>query len=185
MAIQGSHRGMPITIPDFDTDTMGYWQAAAQHKLVIKKCKSCGHLRFPPNPGCFWCMSMDWEWQEVSGKGTLYSLEIVTHAVQPAFRDWVPYIVALVELDEDRGAPFNDHIMHRRYGIPHPDIAVRHLANLVREEGGTWVPEKEENAAIGARVEVAFYDSDNITIPMWKLSAQQPPASQLWHYEVK
>ena len=39
-------------------------------------------------------------------QGTIYSYEIVTQAIQPAFADWVPYPVVLVELDEQRSVPW-------------------------------------------------------------------------------
>ena len=39
-------------------------------------------------------------WVASSGQGTLYSYTRVEHSVHPAVADAVPYLVALVELDE-------------------------------------------------------------------------------------
>ena len=164
--IEVEYRGMSLIIPDYDTEHKGYFEAAAQHKLVMKKCKDCGLMRFPPGAGCPRCQSLTWEWQEVSGKGTIYSYEIVTQAIQPAFRDWVPYPVILVELDEQRG-------------IPTADEGLRIVTNLVDAQLN---PEKEENVAIGKRVEVVFLDiGEGFALPQFKLS-NEPPQGPLWQF---
>jgi len=60
-------------------------------------------------------------WKPVSGRGHVYSYEVVHHAIQPGFKEWTPYSVVLIELDEQRGAPT-------------PDEALRVIANLVTPE---------------------------------------------------
>jgi len=169
MAITGKYRGVEMQVPDFDLEHLGYFEAAAEHKLVMKKCASCGLLRYPPSPGCPWCASLEWEWQEVEGTGTIYSYEIVTKAIQPAFEDWVPYPVVLVELDVQKGQP-------------NPEDGLRMVSNLVDD---SFNPEKEENIAIGKRVEVVFLDAEGVTIPLFKLSATQPPDEELWQYQAR
>ena len=72
---------------------------------MVKKCADCGLLRGEPGPACPWCTSINWEWQQVSGKGTIYSYQVVAHTVIPSFRDLTPFAIVLVELDEQRGAP--------------------------------------------------------------------------------
>ena len=43
-------------------------------------------------------------------------------------------------------------------------------------------PEKEENVAIGKRVEITFLDLENgLSIPMWKLS-DEAPRGEVWRY---
>jgi len=66
-------------------------------------------------------MELGWTWQEVSGRGAIYSYEIVAHAIQPGFREQTPYAVVLIELDEQRGQPT-------------PDEALRVIANLVKAD---------------------------------------------------
>ena len=99
------YRGMRLIVPENDMEFLGYYEAARQHKLVMKQCSACNLMRFPPGSGCPWCMSLDWTWQEVSGKGTIYSYEIIVHAIQPGFKEIAPYAVIVVELDEQRGVP--------------------------------------------------------------------------------
>jgi len=81
--------------------------------------------------------SLDWSWQDVSGKGTIYSYEIIVHPSSPGFRDIGPFPVVIVELDEQRG-------------VPTPQEGVRLIANLVDDQ---FNPEAEANVAIGKRVQ--------------------------------
>jgi len=133
----------------------------------MKQCRECGLLRYPPGAACPWCTSLQWAWQEVSGKGTIHSYEIVVQAIQAGFREWAPYPVVLVELDEQRGQPT-------------PDEGLRLIANLVTDE---LQPEKEEQVAIGKRVEVVFVEiSPALTLPQFKLS-HEPPQGRVWQFK--
>lgn len=160
------YRGMRLIVPENDTEFLGYYEAARQHKLVMKKCSACNLMRFPPGSGCPWCMSLDWTWQEVSGKGTIYSYEIIVHAIQPGFKEIAPYPVIVVELDEQRGVPTE------REGL-------RLVANLVDAQ---FKPEAEQNVAIGKRVQVVFQDiSEDFTLPQFMLS-NEPPVGPVWQF---
>jgi uncharacterized OB-fold protein len=160
------YRGQRISIPDNDSEYKGYFEAAREHRLVVKRCLDCGLLRGEPGPGCPWCTSLRWEWHTVTGKGTIYSYQIVAHTVLPGFREWAPFAIVLVELDEQRGQPT-------------PDAGLRLIANLLDEN---LAPEKEENVAIGKRVEVVFLDVDGgFTLPQFKLS-NEPPQGPVWRY---
>ena len=160
------YRGHGISIDDNDSEYKGYFDAAREHRMVVRKCLDCGRLRGEPGPGCPWCSSQQWEWHAVSGKGTIYSYQIVAHTVLPGFREWVPFPIVLVELDEQRGEPT-------------PDDGLRIITNLLDE---SLKPEKEENAAIGKRVEVVFLDLENgLTLPQFKLSSEVPEGP-VWRY---
>lgn len=161
------YRGMNLIVPDNDSEWREYFQAARQHRLVIRKCAACSLLRYPPTRACPWCTSPEWTWQEVSGKGTIYSYEIVVQAIQPGFRDWTPYPVVLVELDEQRGQPT-------------PDEGLRVIANLVRPD---FTPEPEENAAIGKRVRVIFQNlAPDFALPQFTL-IDEAPEGCLWRFK--
>ena len=160
------YRGQQFDISDSDTEYKGYFEAAADHRLVVKKCLDCGLLRGEPGPGCPWCTSLQWEWNQVSGKGTIYSYQIVAHTVVPSFRDWAPFAIVLVELDEQRGHP-------------DPYDGLRIPTNLVDEK---MEPEKEENVAIGKRVEVAFLAGEGgFTLPQFRL-IDEPPQGTIWQH---
>ena len=158
------YRGMTLVVPDNDSEWTDFYAAARQHRLVMRKCAACGLMRYPPTHACPWCMDLGWSWQEVSGRGTIYSYEIVVHAIQPGFKDWAPYPVVLVELDEQRGQPT-------------PDEGLRIIANLVKADGSA---EEEKKVAIGARVRVTFDDlAPHFALPQFTLT-EEPPDGRLW-----
>ena len=158
------YRGMQLLVPDNDGEWMEFYAQARQHKLVMRKCKACGLMRYPPTHACPWCLDLGWTWQEVSGKGTIHSYELVMHAIQPGFKDATPYAVVLIELDEQRGQPT-------------PDEALRIIANLVKPD---LTMEAEGTVAIGKRVKVVFQDlADHMALPQFSLS-DEPPQGRVW-----
>ncbi|HEY3059883.1 MAG TPA: Zn-ribbon domain-containing OB-fold protein [Chloroflexota bacterium] len=77
-----------------------YWDAARAHRLVFQRCRACANVWHPPMPICPACHAADFDWQPAAGGGSVYTYTIVHHPTHPAFQDRVPYIVAVVELDE-------------------------------------------------------------------------------------
>ena len=160
------YKGMNLIMPEADRELRPYFEAAAEGRLVLRRCTDCGLLRYPPGPGCPWCSSLGWEWAAVSGRGTIYSYEIVAQAIQPGFADWAPYPVVLIELDEQRG-------------VPTPDEGLRLIANLVTDE---CRPEDEANVAIGGRVQVVFQPlGDGLALPQF-IRAEEAADGQLWRF---
>ena len=158
------YRGMALHVPETDSEWHGHFQAAREGRLVIRQCADCRRLRYPPGAGCPWCASLAWTWATVSGRGTIHSYVIVVQAIQSGFRDWAPYPVVVVELDEQRGEPT-------------PDDGVRLVTNLVTSDFG---PEREERVAIGARVEVCFQPLGAAgALPQFRLTGE-PPAQAPW-----
>jgi uncharacterized protein len=80
--------------------TLPFWEAAAEHRLVVPRCTACGTYRMPPAPFCWRCRAQEVEWIDHAGEGTIYSFTVIRHAVIPAMRDALPLIAAVVELDE-------------------------------------------------------------------------------------
>jgi uncharacterized OB-fold protein len=151
--------GVEVSIPPNDPDHLGFLQEAGEGRFSMQQCGDCNKLRYPPGPACPLCQSLDWEWQEVSGKGAIYSYEVVMHAIHPAYRERAPYIVALIELDEQRGEPTEDD-------------ALRVITSLVDENGD---PVSEEACSIGLRVAVEFADlGDGLALPRFRLTDEDP-----------
>jgi uncharacterized protein len=158
-----SYRNLDLVVQPTDSEHRGYFEAARQGRLVVQRCTSCGRLRGEIASACPFCTAGGWEWHEVSGRGVIYSYQIVTQAIQPAFADWVPYPVVLVTLDEQPAVPW-------RWGLEDETVSVRLIANLVDRDDPTR-PETEENVAIGRRVEVCFVDlGDDFAIRQFRLS---------------
>ncbi len=80
--------------------TRPFWEAAQRHELVMPRCKTCANLFFYPRESCPNCLSDDLEWVPVSGTGRVYSYTVVYQPANPAFQDEVPYIYAMIQLDE-------------------------------------------------------------------------------------
>ncbi len=160
------YRGMSLVIPENDSEWREHFKLARSHRLMLRACKACGLMRYPPSHGCPWCMSLEWQWREVSGRGTIHSYEVVHHAIQPGFKEWTPYTVVLVELDEQRATP-----------TPHEGLRI--IANLVTLD---LRPAKEESVAIGKRVRVVFQDiTEDFALPQFTLS-EEPPEGPVWRF---
>ena len=127
----------PVPVPDAVTEA--YWTGAHRHELVVSACIPFGHLTFPPDVACTTCGARELEPRTVSGNGTVYTFTVVRQAFDPAFAEDVPYVIALVELDEQPG--------------------LRVLANLVGVD-----PEQIE---VGEAVHVVFEPRDGAVIPQF------------------
>jgi uncharacterized OB-fold protein len=89
-------------LPDVDDElTAPFFAAAARGELAIPKCNGCGAFVWYPAAACTACGGGDLSWVVVSGRGTLFSWAVVRRAFLPAFEDKVPFVTALVALDED------------------------------------------------------------------------------------
>jgi len=167
-----SYDRLRLAVTPTDSEHRGYYEHAKQGHLVVQQCGECGMLRGVIGAGCPFCTSLQWEWHATSGKGVVYSYQIVTQAVNPAFQNWVPYPIVLVELDEQRAVPWQG-------GREGEAISVRMIANLVRPDDHT-APEHEDNVAIGKRVSVCFLDvDDTMALPQFYLS-DEPPEVTPW-----
>ena len=86
--------------PVINADTRPFWEACRHRILKFQKCRACGHVRWPAAYLCPECHALDSEWVPVSGKGTVFSYVVYHVAYHPGFLSDVPYVVALVDIDE-------------------------------------------------------------------------------------
>ena len=87
-------------VPRPAPESVHYWQAAHQHRLELPRCNACGQFWFPPSQSCPHCLAADFAWTPVSGVGKVFSFVTFHRVYHPAFAQEVPYVVALVELEE-------------------------------------------------------------------------------------
>lgn len=78
----------------------GFWDAAAQGRLVLKACLDCGHVDHPPYLYCTKCGSTNSQWRPASGKAQLVAYAVNTYGVPAAFIESLPYVLAIIELPE-------------------------------------------------------------------------------------
>jgi hypothetical protein len=88
--------GIPLPRPT--SLSRPHWDGCREGVLRVQRCRACGHFVFIPQPICTRCQASALDWVESTGRGTVYSYTVVHRAPRPAFA--VPYVVAIVELDE-------------------------------------------------------------------------------------
>ncbi len=84
-----------------------YWKKCKAHELWLRHCKSCDKAYFYPRDICPNCFSRDTDWIQSSGHGIVHTFSIVHRGPTPAFRERVPYVAALVELESGARIPTN------------------------------------------------------------------------------
>lgn len=89
--------------PSIDHDNEPFWEGLKEHKLLVWKCKTCGAVYWPKA----YCQNHDnepfaanCEWSAASGRGKIFAFNIHHWAFHPGFKEEVPYVYALIELDE-------------------------------------------------------------------------------------
>ena len=90
----------PADRPEPDAFTRPYWEAAAQGRLLLRRCASCGRAHHYPREFCPYCWSEDVAWEQASGDAVLYTWSVVHVNDLPPFRDRLPYVAAVVDLAE-------------------------------------------------------------------------------------
>ena len=133
-----------MPMPMADSETLPWWQAAAEHRLVVQRCLRCRHLRLPPAPICPECRSADADWLELSGRGELYTYTIVHRPISPDQE--VPFVIAVIALDGAEG--------------------VRIISNLVDVE-----PDQLEQLRVGLPVALVWEDmGPDLALPRFRLA---------------
>jgi len=99
----------PLPRPVNPALTQPFWDAAKRHELNIQRCTHCDHIFFYPREACPRCLYGEdhLEWVKVSGLGRIYTYTIVHQPANQAFLNDVPYVFAIVQLDEGPRIPGN------------------------------------------------------------------------------
>ena len=88
-------------LPDVDDPlTAPYFAGAARGELMITHCDVCDRYVWYPEATCPHCGG-ELTWTPVSGAATLFSWAVVRRPFLPAFAEQVPFVTALVAIDED------------------------------------------------------------------------------------
>jgi uncharacterized OB-fold protein len=87
-------------IPKINEDSRPFWEGCKAHELRFQKCNRCGHVRWPAAIICPHCHGSDTAWITAAGRGKVYTYVVYHVAYHPGFKGEIPYVVAIVELDE-------------------------------------------------------------------------------------
>ena len=68
-------------------------------RIMASRCASCGYTTFPPRADCPKCLSGEFRFSEISGRGTLATFTRID-AAPLGFEDMAPYTLGVVELEE-------------------------------------------------------------------------------------
>ena len=82
-----------IPAPPVSAETKPFWDAAAEGRLLVKRCTACGQAHHYPRSICPFCGSERTEWITASGRGRVYSYSVMRRVP-------VPYAIAYVTLEE-------------------------------------------------------------------------------------
>ena len=128
-------------LPTPSPEAQRFWEGAKKHELWIPYCRSCERSYWYPRDFCPHCGSRDVEWRRSAGKGRVHAFAIQYRAFHPGWGGEVPYVTALIDLDE----------------------GVRIFSNLVEVEADPKAIRCE------MPVEVVFEDvTDEITLPKFR-----------------
>jgi uncharacterized OB-fold protein len=86
--------------PIVDADSAPFWDAARANRLRLQQCENCARFVYYPRSLCPYCHTTALVWRDVSGLGRIYSYTVSRRPAGPDFESQVPYVVALVQLDE-------------------------------------------------------------------------------------
>ena len=92
MALMAQDRKIPA--PAVNAENKPYFDAAAQGKLIVRKCADCGEHHHYPRSICPHCFSANTQWVDAKGTGTIYTCSVLRRGVP------VPYCIAYVTLEE-------------------------------------------------------------------------------------
>lgn len=87
-------------LPRPNAHTRPYWDGAAAGELRYQRCAACGHVQLIPRSLCEHCHGSQLDWQTSERTGTVLTFTTVYRAPLPAFKDMVPYVIAIVNMDE-------------------------------------------------------------------------------------
>lgn len=126
---------MPRKLPALTPDTAPFWQGGAEGVLRMHHCDDCARWFHPPAPVCPRCGGFAVAPRAVSGRGTVASFTVNHQAWTPELK--APYVVAVVELDEQPGLRFVSNVV----GCPPDEVRIGLPVRVTFERHeDVWLP---------------------------------------------
>ncbi|MEO8694821.1 MAG: OB-fold domain-containing protein [Acidimicrobiales bacterium] len=76
-----------------------FWRACAEERFLVHRCELCGRAYWPASC-CVTHGAASMRWVEASGQGIVHTFTVYHHAYDRAFVDRLPYVIAVITLDE-------------------------------------------------------------------------------------
>lgn len=126
-------------------------------RLMASTCAACGTASFPPRADCPDCLSPDFTFVEISGRGSVHTFTRIA-AAPAGFEERAPYVIGVVDLEEGGRALawFGDTLAHADVEIGMPVQLVPRIAEdteairvyyTLESPGTTWHREEPEGDA--------------------------------------
>ena len=124
----------PRIAPQIDQTNRPFWTGGADGQLLIQKCQACGRWNHPPGAVCVTCGG-ELVPKPVSGRGSVFTYTVNRHPFNPSVP--VPYVIAIVELEEQAGLRFTTNVIECELD----DIHIGMDVTVAFEPAGeAWVP---------------------------------------------
>lgn len=91
---------MTRPLPHPTAQTLPFWDGCASGVLRYQRCDRCGAVQPIPRSLCARCHGETLAWRDSAGYGRVLSHTTVHRAPSPAFRADLPYVIALIDMDE-------------------------------------------------------------------------------------
>ena len=92
--------GFGELFPEITELNAPFWAALAKGEVRLQHCTDCGAHQYPPESFCYACGSQHLSWVKVKGEGSVYSFIVVHQLYHKRFKPFMPYTVAIVQMDE-------------------------------------------------------------------------------------
>ena len=144
----------PTPVPD--ELTRPFWDAAAEGRLAVQRCGECGYYNHPPKPLCDRCTSTALAFEDVSGRGRVYSYTTNYQRNVAGFEECVPYVNLVVELEEQAGL----HLISDLVGQDAAWVAIDEPVRVTFEPlpDGTMLPQFERAADAASDLDTGAAD---------------------------
>jgi uncharacterized OB-fold protein len=76
-----------------------FWDGCRRREFLVHRCDRCGRAYWPASC-CIDHGAEAMRWVPASGTGSVYTYTVAYHAYEPAMADRIPYVLAVVALDE-------------------------------------------------------------------------------------
>jgi len=125
---------VPRIPPHIDDANRAFWHGGAQGELLILFCEACGRWVHPPTQNCGVCTGPLIP-RRASGRGAVFTFTVSRHQFNPAVP--VPFVIAIVELEEQEGLRFTTDLVDVDVDAVHIGMAVE---VTFEQAGEAWVP---------------------------------------------
>jgi uncharacterized protein len=132
---------------DDDPLTQPFWEGCRSGELRIQRFRASGRYVWPPRPMDPYSRTLEYDWEPVSGRGTIWSFTIPHPPLLAAYAEFAPYNVIVVALDEDP--------------------SIRLVGNLVESAEAPLNSVDPHSIEVGEPVQVVFSAVEDMFLPRW------------------